>query len=578
MDVNGRGVLTRKRDLRGAGAIVDYAWRVDILEALGAAVVVSENSVREPDQVTTTDVPTGRALRVLGLVAIILGLIVCTSLGSVLVNVDWPSGGLAWLRVAIGAVLLTLALLCGELLVRIIYDLRRGHRQNGVLNLLDRLGAALAKPKRIVAVLAIALVWFLVVWLTPPVFSAPKATSLLEPGGLVIMSAIDESPSDPRRVLIEQWNQAHPENRVQVENVSGEPDAQHAAMVANAKGEREPAADVYLLDVVWMTEFIEHDYIRPLDRSGLATDDFLPNVLRTCTDLYGHRDGLWALPLNSDAGLLYYRTDLPALPASAGWDDLFGANATTAFTAARNTPGAGDKLVGANAAQLADEEVLLVTAFEAMWAAGGEVVNEDGHPVFNDGRDEIVFDPSALEALKNLAASYRNAGAIVPGADTMDETKATVAFRNQQAVYMRNWPVAYDTLTTSDGKSSVSFDVANLPGDSVLGGQNLAIARSTDKPKAAQAFIEFLTSAASQLILFEAGGFAPTRDSAYANATRPYKDLLRGAVVEARPRPFLPYYTEFSKAFRKGITRALRNDGVLEPDFPKELAKIANRR
>lgn len=177
-----------------------------------------------------------------------------------------------------------------------------------------------------------------------------------------------------------------------------------------------------------------------------------------------------------------------------------------------------------------------MTAFEAMWAAGGDVVNEDGHPVFNEGRDEIVFDPSALDGLANLAAAYRNGGAFLPDADAMDETKATVAFRDGKSMFMRNWPVAYDTLTTTEGRNSISFDVANLPGASVLGGQNLAIAASTGKPRAAQAFIEFLTSAASQLILFEAGGFAPTRDSAYANATLPYKDLLRAAVGVGQPR------------------------------------------
>jgi len=49
-------------------------------------------------------------------------------------------------------------------------------------------------------------------------------------------------------------------------------------------------------------------------------------------------------------------------------------------------------------------------------------------------------------------------------------------------------------------------------------------------------------------------------------------------VVSARPRPCLPYYTEFSKEFRRGITRALKNDGILEPDFAKELAKTAKKR
>ena len=539
---------------------------------LGAATIVSDNSGQPGRR---------KVRRVLGLVTLVLALLACTSLGSVLVNVDWPGGGVAWIRVAIGAVLLTLALLCGDFLIGLIRDLRSGGKKTDNLNLLDRFGAALAKPKRIVVLGVVAVVWFLVVALAPPVFSVPTAAPAFEPGELVLMTAIDESPSDPRRVLIQQWNQAYPENPVEIDTVPGEPDAQHAAMVANAKGDRGRPADVYLLDLVWMTEFIERGYIERLDTTRLSTDDFLPNVLDTVRDQYGQRDGLWGLPLNSDAGLLYYRTGVPAVPRTPSWDDLYGADAKAILTAAKNTPGfdhVTDKLVATNAAQLADEEVLTVTAFETMWAAGGEVVNTDGRPVFNDRQDEIVFDSGALEGLGGLAAAYRDTGALLPEADQLDETEATDAFRNEEAIFMRNWPVAYDSLTTSGGKSTIGFEVSKLPGQSVLGGQNLAIASSSKKPRAAQAFIEFLTSAASQLILFEAGGFAPTRDSAYANATRPYSDVLRGAVVDARPRPFLPYYTEFSKVFRTGITRALKNDGVLEAGFPKELATIANRR
>jgi multiple sugar transport system substrate-binding protein len=535
---------------------------------------MSDNSAREQE-------PSHRKQavgRTLGLVTIILALIACTSLGSVLVNVDWPGGSVAWIRVAIGAVLLTLALLCGELLIRILYDLRRGRSESRNITLLNRLGTALVKGKRITAVLAIAVAWFLVAWLTPPVFTAPKAEPLIEPGKLVLMTAIDESPSDPRRILIEQWNQAHPESPISVENVGGEPDAQHDAMVANAKGQRGERADVYILDVIWMTEFIARDHIQPLDETGLSTDDFLPNVLRTCRDLYGDRDGLWALPLNTDAGLLYYRTDLPHVAESDGWDDIFGTNAKSTFTTVRNTPGfesATGKLKGTTAAQLVDEEVLAANAFEAMWAAGGELVNEDGSVVFNDAGDEVDFDSRAREGLRKLATAYDDASALVPGADRMTEDDATVAFANEQAMFMRNWPVAHDTLTAFNGETAVPFDVKELPGDSVLGGQNVAIARETDKPHAAQALIEFLTSAPSQLILFEAGGFAPTRDSAYTHSTRPYKDLLRGAVIDARPRPFLPRYQEFSKEFRLGMMRALKNDGTIEPELPKILARIA---
>jgi multiple sugar transport system substrate-binding protein len=74
--------------------------------------------------------------------------------------------------------------------------------------------------------------------------------------------------------------------------VSDEPDAKHAAMVANAKGRRGRRADVYILDVIWMTEFIARGYIKQLNQTGLSIDDFLPNLLRTCRDLHGGRGGL----------------------------------------------------------------------------------------------------------------------------------------------------------------------------------------------------------------------------------------------------------------------------------------------
>ncbi|WP_133900827.1 extracellular solute-binding protein [Actinophytocola oryzae] len=510
--------------------------------------------------------------RVIGLTAITIVLIACTMLGSVLVNVEWPDGPLTWLRVALGAVLLTFSLLCTELLIRVVRDSRRPSRDGRTqktLELLDRFIAAMARPRRVAAVLVLAVVWLVVAYLAPPVFSTPRAVPEFEPGELVMMSAIDESPSDPRQVLIRQWNYEHPRNRVTVRPVSGEPDVQHGDMVDAANGDEQ--IDVYLLDVVWMTEFIENGYIRPLDETGLKTDDFIDNVLDLSKDGYRGREGLWALPLNTDAGLIFYRDDLTSAPIS--WDDVLGGSARTALAAARQEPGASPGLVAANAAQLENEEVLTVTALEAMWAAGGEVVNTDGQPVFN--HREIAFDDNARLGLEKLATAYHDRSITHSESGEMDEGKAANAFKDGQTLYMRNWPVMYDNLTSATDKGTVSFGVARLPGHSVLGGQNLSISSRTKNAPAAQAFIEFLTSPASELLLFEAGGFAPTRNSAYDDSTRPYKDMLRGAVVDARPRPFLPNYTEFSKELRKGLIRALNNGGVLEEDFPKELAKKA---
>ena len=72
---------------------------------------------------------------------------------------------------------------------------------------------------------------------------------------------------------------------------------------------------------------------------------------------------------------------------------------------------------------------------------------------------------------------------------------------------MRNWPVAYSGCRPGD-QPMTDFGVRTLPGPSVLGGQNLAMASSTDNPAAAQELIRFLTSEESELRLFRDGGFA----------------------------------------------------------------------
>jgi multiple sugar transport system substrate-binding protein len=49
------------------------------------------------------------------------------------------------------------------------------------------------------------------------------------------------------------------------------------------------------------------------------------------------------------------------------------------------------------------------------------------------------------------------------------------------------------------------------------------------------------------------------------------------ALNQARLRPITPHYTEFSRVFRQGIGRALRNNGELEDGFARALADILNR-
>src|SRR5690606_27565331 len=132
------------------------------------------------------------------------------------------------------------------------------------------------------------------------------------------------------------------------------------------------------LDVVWVAEFAHNGYLRPLD--GADTAGFLEAPLATCR----YDEKLWALPFNTDAGLLYYDTELISRPP-ATMSDLMSAIDTLLDVNVEVSAG--------YAGQFDNYEGLTVNALEAIWAFEGDVV-VDG---------EVVIDsPAAEEALRWL--------------------------------------------------------------------------------------------------------------------------------------------------------------------------------
>jgi multiple sugar transport system substrate-binding protein len=389
-----------------------------------------------------------------------------------------------------------------------------------------------------------------------PIWLAPGTD--LEPGPLVILSGKDDSAGGQRQALIEQWNALHPRNPARMEELPGQADAQRSGMLTQAQSGSQPV-DIYNLDEIWVAEFAKAGYLRAL--APTDTGGFLTAPLSTCR--YAGR--LWALPFNSDAGLLFYRKDLvPAPPASwtAMSDDI-----ARAFG---GSPATRDPLLAAGyAGQLADYEGLTVNALEAIWAAGWDVVDSDG---------QVVIDsPQARAGLRWLATGLETPDpqVILQQSRTFDEAQSTHAFYDHKVVFLRMWPVAYRTLQAPSGNQPAGtgpppFGVSRLPGPSALGGQDLAIASGTRRPRAAQALIEFLTSERSQQILFERGGFAATREIVYHDAAviekYAYAPVLLDAVRSARPRPVTPHYARFTEVFRQLVRSALSNGGQLPPN------------
>jgi multiple sugar transport system substrate-binding protein len=382
----------------------------------------------------------------------------------------------------------------------------------------------------------------------------------LEPGEISLISGVDSSRTSGnagvRQTLIDRWNTAHPRNHVRIVELSEAADLQHSEMVARAQRHDE-AVDIYNLDVTWTAEFASAGYIQPFGTTD--TSGFLGKPLATC--MYEGR--LWALPFNTDAALLYYRKDVfgpdgervPAhLPPTR--DDL--------EDVAAKKP---DTVKAWYVTQLAKYEGMTVNGLEAIWAGGGDVVSDKG---------QVILDPEKAEdTLKVYADALKGDSPqlLAPESLKYHEHESADAFAQGSVALMRNWPVWYSTMK-ADKATKVDFGVKPLH-DGVLGGQNLAIATGTTKPKAAKALIEYLTSGDSQRWLFGDGGFPATRIDTYddpsVRSDRPYATALRDAVQAARLRPQTTHYALFSATFQDVIDAALRNGGTLPPDAPRRL-------
>ena len=77
--------------------------------------------------------------------------------------------------------------------------------------------------------------------------------------------------------------------------------------------------DLINMDTIWTPEFAEAGWLRELkgDEKAQATDDVLPGPLKSVE----WKDGVYAVPLNTNAQLLWYRKDLVPEPPET-WDEM----------------------------------------------------------------------------------------------------------------------------------------------------------------------------------------------------------------------------------------------------------------
>lgn len=346
------------------------------------------------------------------------------------------------------------------------------------------------------------------------------------------------------RPLLDRWNQSHPTEPVRLLELPEAADEQRAQMVANLQAHSD-RYDVLGLDVVWTAEFADAGWIIPLDRNLFPLDRLLPPVVDTAT----YQGKLWAVPYTSNAGLLYYRSDLLAkehLKPPKTWAELRD-----------QASDLSEKYdIGGYAGQFLPYEGLTVNFAEAVQSAGGTILSPDAHRVTMDLG-------TARTALDFLVGGVKE-GWIPQEALSFKEEESRLAFQRGRLLFARNWPHAYGPATHSAvaGKFKVTrLPGLNGPGSSSLGGYNLAVSAYSKRQKSAIDFIRYFTGLENERLVLTEGSFPPVWAELYDDPVLikrfPYLPVLKEAILSAQPRPVTANYNQVNLVIASAVSGAL---------------------
>ena len=295
-----------------------------------------------------------------------------------------------------------------------------------------------------------------------------------------------------------------------------------------------PDIDVFEIDVIWPGILGSH-FIDLAPFTHGAEKEVFPAIIQNDT-----REGkLIAMPVYTDAGLIYYRKDLlekygEKVPST--WEELT-ASARRIQDAERQAGQAG---LWGIVFQGKAYEGLTCDALE--WVAsfgGGTIVAPDG---------KVTIDnPRAAQAL-DMAAGWMK-GLAPQGVLNYSEEETRGVFQSGNAVFMRNWPYAWP-LSQSEGspvKGKVGMvAIPTGPGPdgrpaSALGGWQLAVSKYSRHQAVAADLTVFLTSRDSARQWALQGGYFPAIPSLYGDkdllAANPSFATLLPSFVSAVARP-----------------------------------------
>lgn len=270
--------------------------------------------------------------------------------------------------------------------------------------------------------------------------------------------------------------------------------------------------DIALIDLVWIGNFAENDWIEPIstftENPDLADPeldivDFFPLVLNA----FGGWNGeVYGLPFDNYSGLLFYNS---CMLEEAGFD-----GPPETWTELKDTYGPAltkdDKY--AFALQSKRNETQSADSFARMlWPFGGSFLDDDfrSNLMSDESQAGLKFRQDLMQYMPEGIVSY-------------DHAEAVNGLAQGDVAMLTEWSAFYSTLKSPDtSRVADCLKIAPEPKGPAgrkpaLGGFSMAVASQADDDEKAASwlFIQWITSKANALTYLEKGG-VPARQSVY---------------------------------------------------------------
>ncbi len=383
-------------------------------------------------------------------------------------------------------------------------------------------------------------------WAQPALTKEPVTVTLLMNAGEV---------PHWKDLIIKDFEKENPDIRIQIIEAPNATDLTEN-LYTSAFILGDSPYDLVYMDVIWTGKFAAAGWL--MDLSDRISEEELKIFTDKDVEAGLYKGKLYRIPLRSDAGMLYYRTDLL---------EQIGAKPPETF---EELVKISQQLQEKKAAhwgyvwQGAQYEGLPAMFVEVLEGFGGFWVNPETNAV---GLDK----PEAIKAVEFLRSAI-DKGISPPGVTTYREEDTRRLFVSGQAAFLRNWPYVWASAHEDDsevkGKIGIKpmVHIPGATGGACLGGWGMGISKTSKHPEEAWKAIQYFTSKEAQKRFTLETGHMSSRRELFADpeiiAKYPHYPQLEKVVKSAVLRPPIAQYAQASDILQRYLNAALSNRSI----------------